>query len=261
MINSIHNPQIQWIHELQARSSRRREAGAFVVEGVRLVEEALLSGWEAECVLCSPDVSPRGRQLVDEYTKRGCKIIEVDARVMKFASQTETPQGLLAVLKQQKLPLRTELDFALLLDNLRDPGNLGTILRTAAAAGVQGVILPPGMVDVWSPKVVRAAMGAHFRLPIHTLSWDEFRKTTDHQGKKLTVYLAEMETGMPYTQVDFRHPTAILVGGEAEGIGAQARQLVDETIHIPMPGRVESLNAAVAAGIILFEVVRQRAKE
>jgi TrmH family RNA methyltransferase len=146
------------------------------------------------------------------------------------------------------------LSFVFVPDQLRDPGNLGTMLRTAAAAGVQAVFCPPETADAFSPKVLRAGMGAQFRLPVHTLDWDAI---TSHLAL-LKVILADMEQGLPYTQADLRPPLALIVGGEAEGASAQAHRLASGFVHIPMPGGVESLNAAVAAGILLFEVVRQR---
>jgi TrmH family RNA methyltransferase len=148
------------------------------------------------------------------------------------------------------------LDFVFIPDAVRDPGNLGTMLRTAAAAGVGAVFLPPGVVDPFAPKVVRAAMGAHFRVPVYPLSWEEIHNHLNAYA--LRVYLAAAGAGQVYTQADFRSPLALIIGGEAEGAGQQARQLAAEYVHIPMSGDVESLNAAIAGAILMFEVVRQR---
>jgi TrmH family RNA methyltransferase len=133
-------------------------------------------------------------------------------------------------------------------------------LRTAAAARLQAVLLPPEAADPFAPKVVRSAMGAHFRLPIHSLGWAELRQYLRPAGQesRLRIYLADSSGGIPYTQADFRLPVALIVGGEAEGAGAEAQSLADGRVHIPMPGQAESLNAAVAAAILMFEVVRQR---
>ena len=131
---------------------------------------------------------------------------------------------------------------------------MGTIVRTAAAAGVQGLITPPGSVDPFTPKVVRAGMGAHFRLPIQSCSWEQI-------GGKfagLRVYLAAAGGGVPYNQADFKSPLALIIGGEAQGASAQARQLATSHVHITMPGGSDLLNVAVAASILMFEVVRQR---
>ena len=124
------------------------------------------------------------------------------------------------------------------------------------------MLLPRGATDPFAPKVVRSAMGANFRLPVHTLSWAEIRACVKPSGKEmpLAVYLADSSGGSAYTQADFRTPVALIVGGEAAGAGAEAQALADARIHIPMPGAAESLNAAIAAAILMFEVVRQRGR-
>ena len=258
MITSIQNPKIQWVRKLQSRSAARREAGAFVVEGVRLAEEALQAGWQAQWVLFTAGLSPRGMELVAAFDHQGVRVEMVSAAVMEAASDTQTPQGLLVVLDARSLALPSQPDFLLVVDGVRDPGNLGTILRTAVAAGVQGLILPPGVVDVFSPKVLRSAMGAHFRLPLLHQDWAELPALLKAPAAPLQVCLADAAAGVSYTQADFRSPLALVIGGEAAGAGLETARLVDQRVHIPMPGQSESLNAAVAAAILLFEVVRQR---
>ncbi len=254
MITSPKNPKIQWVRDLQQRARARRDSGAFVVEGVRLVEESAEAGLEPQLVLYSDDLSPRGNALVERFKRRQMPVEEVDARTLRAASETQTPQGLLAVLPLAARPLPPDPKLLLVLDAVRDPGNLGAILRTAAAAGADGALLAPGTADAYAPKVVRAAMGAHFRLPVLQLPWDEIAAYLQSAGSR--VFLAAAGSGVPYTQADFRPPMALIVGGEAEGAGPQAMALADETVRIPMPGRADSLNAAVAAGILLFEMVR-----
>jgi TrmH family RNA methyltransferase len=173
--------------------------------------------------------------------------------MMKSLSETETPQGILAVLELAQLPVSDSPDFVLIPDQIRDPGNLGTLLRTAAAAGVQAVFLPPETTDAFAPKVVRSGMGAHFRLPIQSMKWEKIRRET----KDLQVYLADMD-GKSCWETDFRQPLALIVGSEAEGASEEARQLASQRISIPMAGHVESLNAGVAGSVLMFEVVRQR---
>ena len=260
MITSVHNPKIQWVRKLQANTRERREANAFVVEGVRLAEEALNANWEMHLVLYTEELSRRGLALVEGFQAKGAPVELVSPHVLQAAAETETPQGLLLVLEMKSLPLPERLDFLLIPDGVRDPGNLGTLLRTAAAAGVQAVLLPPGMTDPYAPKVVRSAMGAHFRLPILSLDWPEITATLKPPAPKtqLSVYLADARGEVAYTQADFRSPTALLIGGEAAGAGGEAVQLADRRVHIPMPGGAESLNAAVAAAVLMFEVVRQR---
>lgn len=254
MITSPQNPKIKWAKTLQTSSRARRQEGLWIAEGARLSEEALASGWTPRLVLHSPEPGERIQTVIEGFTSRGVAIEMVSEAVMRSASDTETPQGILVVLEQQSLTLPDNLDFIFIPDGVRDPGNLGTMLRTAAAAGVQAVFLPPGAVDPFSPKVVRSGMGAHFRLPIYTLDWQEI---TDRLAA-LPVYLASAGEGIPYTQADWRSPMALIVGGEAQGAGKQAWALSPIAVHIPMPGKMESLNAAMAAGILIFEVLRQR---
>ena len=133
------------------------------------------------------------------------------------------------------------------------------MLRTAASAGVDIAYLPPGNADAFAPKVVRAAMGAHFRLPIRLLPWDEIH--TLLATSEVKAFLADVQRGVTYTQADFHSRVAIIIGGEAQGAGKAARELASERVHIPMPGGMESLNAAAACAVLLFEVVRQRRED
>ena len=162
MITSIHNPKIQAIRKLQTQVRARREDQKFVIEGVRLAEEALQAGWQAHELFFTDQLDERGKHVLVGFTNRGVPAEQVTQEVMKAVSDTETPQGILIVLSLQALPIPKVLNFILVLDAVRDPGNLGTILRTAAAAGVQAVLLAPGCVDAFAPKVMRAGMGHIF---------------------------------------------------------------------------------------------------
>jgi TrmH family RNA methyltransferase len=144
--------------------------------------------------------------------------------------------------------------LTLVLDQIRDPGNLGTILRAALAAGAEQVLLAPGTVDAMNPKVVRAGAGAHFWLPVEALEWPAIREAV----ASCSVYLADMEADYVYTEVDWRQSVALIVGGEAAGAGRKAHALAQEMVYIPISHKVESLNAAVATAVLLFEVARQR---
>jgi len=254
MISSTHNPRIQLVRSLLGRSKDRRETGAFMAEGVRLVEEALAVDWPFRFVLAAESQGERGRMLVASLQACGVDVEIVVDNLMQSVTETETSQGILAVLEHSPLAIPDEPSFVLIPDSIRDPGNLGTLLRTAAAAGVQAVFLPPETTDAFSPKVVRAGMGAHFRLPIVSLEWEAIQACTCG----LTVFLAEMEATTPCWQTDFQPPLALIIGGEADGAGREARLLADQQISIPMPGMSESLNAAVAGAVLMFEVVRQR---
>jgi TrmH family RNA methyltransferase len=255
MITSSQNPKVKLVRSLTGRPKGRLEAGAFLAEGVRLMEEALAADWPVRFALYTSEVSKRGQVLIDRMKGAGVEVEAVAPNLMRSISDTGTSQGILAVLEGKRLPLADSPDFILIPDQIRDPGNLGTLLRSAAAAGVGAVLLPPENTDAFAPKVVRAGMGAHFRLPIHTLGWDEIRQVC--HSAELQVYLADMD-GRSCWETDLRSPLALIVGGEAEGASKQARNLASHTIGIPMPGAAESLNASMAGTILMFEVVRQR---
>jgi len=254
MITSSQNPKLKLVRSLLGRPKERRENRAFVVEGVRLVEEALSAGWPFRFALYTGESSGRGQKLVEKLKAAGLDVEEVPPNLLQSLSETETSQGILAVLELAPIPCPPSPNFILIPDSIRDPGNLGALIRTAAAAGVQAILLPPETTDAFAPKVVRAGMGAHFRLPIHSLTWNEIRERTQN----LKIYLAEMEGALSCWDADFKPPLALIVGGEAEGASEQARKLATEQVCIPMPSCVESLNAAAAGAVLMFEVVRQR---
>lgn len=254
MLTSTHNSRIQLARALLRGSKERRLTGAFVAEGVRLVEEALRAAWPFRFVLAGECLGERAQGLVAALRAQQVETIQVACNLMNSISGTESSQGILAVLELQPLPLPGSLSMVLIPDQIRDPGNMGSLLRSAAAAGVQAVFLPPGTADAFAPKVVRAGMGAHFCLPILRLGWDELRDAT--QG--LRVLLADLEASIPCWQADFRSPFALIVGGEAEGASSPAREMAKSKVSIPMPGGSDSLNAAAAGAILLFEAVRQR---
>jgi TrmH family RNA methyltransferase len=256
MLTSTKNPRIIYLRKLQNSARLRRQEKAFIAEGIRLVEEALNAGWRPTLLIYTEDLPVRGMEIIREYSSLGVEAVPVASHVMQAASDTETPQGILALLPVPAHQVPEQLDFALILDGLRDPGNMGTILRTALAAGVDAVLLPPGTVDPFSPKVVRAAMGAHFKLPLLSLTWDEITHLL--ASSHLSCFLADAAAGTPYDRCDFTRSLALIIGGEASGAGAKAQALKPQLVHIPMAGAVESLNAAAAAAILIFETVRQR---
>lgn len=256
MITSNQNSKIKLVRALLGRAKERREAGAFAVEGVRLVEEAANRDWRFEIALYDESLSERGKLLVERLKSNHVEVEQISQSLMKSLSETETPQGILAVLKISTLQIPQSLNFVLIPDQIRDPGNLGTLLRSAAAAGVQAVLIPPETTDAFAPKVVRSGMGAHFRLPIHSVTWENIRVFT----KGLQVYLADME-GQSCWETDLRQPLALIIGGEAEGASEEARKLANQQISIPMMRKMESLNAGVAGSVLMFEVVRQRSSK
>ena len=255
MITSNHNPKIKLVRALLSRARDRREAGAFVVEGVRLVEEAVNSNWPMRFVLYDESLSERGMSKVESLTSQGVDAEEVSTSVMKAMSETENPQGILAVLESIQLPITNNPSFILIPDQIRDPGNLGTLLRSAAATGAQAVLVPPETTDAFAPKVLRSGMGAHFKLPIQSMSWDEISEVIKSAG--LQVLIADMD-GQSCWEIDLTKPVALVIGSEAEGASESARKLANQKISVPMSGEMESLNAGVAGSVLMFEVVRQR---
>lgn len=253
MISSSQNSKIKLVRALAGRPKERWDAGAFLAEGVRLVEDAFVANWPFRFVLFSDALSERGLQLRKKIEERGLEIEEVESSLLQSLSETETSQGILAVLNDSRIPIPGSLNFILIPDSIRDPGNLGTLLRSADAAGVQAVLIPPETTDAFAPKAVRAGMGSHFRLPIHSMTWDEIHQRT----KDLQIHLADMD-GQSCWETDFKSPLALIVGGEAEGTSERAKKLANAFVKIPMAGKTESLNAAVAGSVLMFEVLRQR---
>lgn len=253
LITSLENRQVKYVRSLQRRRVRYRER-VFLVEGLRLLEEALRAGVMPALLFhtASFNETPRGRLLLAEY--KG-PTYEVSEEVMRYLSNLVSPPGVLAVVPFVELEAPPEPGLILVLDSVREPGNLGAILRSAEAAGTSLVILAPQTVDVYNPKVVRGAMGAHFRLPIARLAWPQIELAL----KGRAVFLADARGELVYYEVDWTSPSALILGGEAEGANPQAEKLSSGRVAIPMQGKVESLNVAVAASIILFEVARQRA--
>nr|MBN1228604.1 RNA methyltransferase [Anaerolineae bacterium] len=256
MITSTSNAQVKQIIALQSKRSERRRQRQFVIEGVNLVNDALTEGVPIAQVYYTEDFSQssEGYGLLEEVGRAGASLIPVNPAVMRAMSDTETPQGILAVLPATFSSIPSSPNFVLVVDGISNPGNLGTLMRSAAAARVPLLIATPGTVDLLNPKVLRGAMGAHFRLPFHELAWDEVTALlVDH-----TIYLADSNAGEPYYAVDWCSSCALIVSEEAHGPSQEAKQTAHQIVTIPMPGSMESLNVAMAGTVLLFEMVRQR---
>ena len=253
MITSLSNDKVKFVRALSVRKNRLRE-GRFVVEGARLIDDALNAGVKPDWVFCAERLATSTVAVVARLHELGLEVLDVSDAVMQACSETETPQGLLAVVPVPRLAMPRDPGLVLIVDNLRDPGNLGTLLRSAAAAGVDLALLTPGTVDVFNAKVVRSAMGVHFRLPILYEDWQAIGVRL-HEMK---IYLAATRAEQIYTQVDWTQPSALIIGGEAEGASESAVQLATTRVAIPLARDVESLNAAMAGSVILFEADRQR---
>ncbi|WP_374687798.1 TrmH family RNA methyltransferase [Promineifilum sp.] len=256
MITSRANTQVKYIRRLLAEKRFRHDERAFVVEGTRWLRELALAQLTPRALFATPEwaASDEGQGLTAALAVEPAL---VDEKVMAAMSDTETAPGVLAVLAMEPRPLPAAPTLLLILDAVSNPGNLGTILRTAAAAGADGVLLAPGSVDAYNPKVVRGSMGAILRLPV----WQENWEVIGRLAAGLDVWLAAARDGVAHTAVDWRRPSAILIGSEAQGAGAQGERLATGRVTIPMRDETESLNAAMAAGILLFEAARQRGEE
>ncbi len=237
-------------------SGARSESQRFVVEGVRLAEEAVAADWPIISGLYTEKLSERGQALLEKLEQSNIEMELCTPELWKSTSDTQNPQGLALIIGQKKLELPSKAEFFLILDAVQDPGNMGSLLRSALGAGVEAVLLGPKCVDAYSPKVLRSAMGAQFRLPLKKMSWDEIGKLISDQGLK--VYASEMNEGINYSKANFVGPTTLILGNEAAGIGSEARNLAGESIHIPMSEHLESLNAAAAGAILLFEIAGQK---
>lgn len=249
MITSTANARVRLARALQTQSRTRRREHSVALEGLRLVRDALASGQQPAYLLYTPG----SVEIEAVVAAAHAEALAVSPSVMRHVSDTQQPQGILGVFPTPAAALPARPARTLLLDALRDPGNVGTILRTAAAAGVDAVLLAPGCVDPFNPKVLRAGMGAHFRLPLAELGWDDIGVYC----AALTVYLADGRASLRHDQADWTQPWALIIGGEADGAGSEAARLAQARIAIPMAAATESLNAAAAAAVILFEARRQ----
>ena len=252
MITSRANPQVKYVRRLISDRRYRATERAFVVEGTRWLRELAAAGIAPRALFATDEwlSSNEGRALA---ARLGAPV-PVTEEVLAGMSDTENAPGVLAVVDYRPAPWPVAPTFLLILDGVSNPGNLGAILRAASAAGAQGVLLGPGCVDPTNPKVVRGSMGAILRLPLRAADWPEIAELV----AGLDVWLAAARDGVAYSAVDWQRPAALLIGGEAHGAGPAAERLATGRITIPMRDATESLNAAVAAGILLFEVARQR---
>jgi len=251
-ISSTQNKRVRYVKALQTKPRLRRGERKLILEGDRLINDALNGGGKPDLVLYSPGRADY--EVIAQLQGRNCTLLPVSETVLRHVSDTQQAPGILAAFQIPRPPLPQRAERVMILDAIREPGNLGTILRTAAAAGVDLAILAPDCVDPYNSKALRAGMGAHFRLPVVESSWKEIGAFC----RGLTVHVAMPEAITRYTEVDWLDSWALIVGSEAQGISRQALSLAGSRISIPMLGATESLNVASAAAVILFEAQRQR---
>ena len=273
-ITSPANPRISKLHDLHTTRGRKKN-GLFLMEGPHLLETLLDADIVPAEVYYQPALLQRtakGRSLLARFMHTTNlpqeRLVEVSERVIESISEAQTSQGVVSVLPLDAFnPARlrsqrpvVQRPVLLIVDDLADPGNMGTILRTALATDVDAVLLTPNCVDCFSPKVVRSAAGAHVALPIEAdLSWSGIaEKVAMHCAGQTRVLLAEAGSPHLYFEQDLKSPFALIIGNETHGVSQEARALATKTIAIPLANRVESLNAAMATGVVLYEAVRQR---
>jgi len=260
VITSTRNGLVQRARKLHRRGMRDRSR-EFLVEGANGIEEALAAGRRPELLFVTDPAPPSAAALLEEARASKVPVQMVSPQVMETISDAESPPGAVAVVPFVDVDPRALLDarpdLLVVLAEVRDPGNLGTILRTARAAGAGGVFLTKGTVDVYNPKVVRASAGALFHVPLArevAIPW-----ILPELGNRDIRRLAADPTASPtYDEVDMTGPTALVFGNEAWGLAEEVAAAVDERASIPMRASAESLNVGIAAAVFLFEAVRQR---
>ncbi|WP_027340647.1 TrmH family RNA methyltransferase [Halonatronum saccharophilum] len=261
-ITSISNGRIKRLRSLYKKKYRRIE-GAFVLEGVRIIEEACKEDALIEEVFYSDYLlrNQRGKDLLEKLKSKRVDVIEVSDKVLAEVSDTQSPQGILAVVKKVEYDLEDivngDENFLLVVDGVQDPGNLGTIIRTADAAGVAGIITTKGTVSLYNQKTIRATMGSLFRLPVYREN-DLGNLKKILKDNKVRVIVGDIGGDKYHFDVDYIDSVALIVGNEGKGPRAELIEFADEVIKIPLVGDAESLNVAMATGVIVYEGVRQR---
>lgn len=262
MITSSSNTKVKQVIQWQNKAKERRSAGIFLTEGFKMFEEAPRKSIQQ--IYLTEEARERiHRKPETEHKLEDVGYETVSKEVFARMSDTRTPQGILCVVTRPGYSLgqllTAEMPLLMVLENLQDPGNLGTIMRTGEAAGITGVIMNAGTVDLFNPKTIRATMGSVFRVPF--LYVDDLPQTVEKlRQEDIRVYAAHLEGKEYYDDVSFLGPAAFLVGNEGNGLTQEAASRADQYLKIPMEGRIESLNAAVAASLLMYEARRQRRK-
>lgn len=255
-ISSKDNNLIKETKKLKEKKYRN-EKGLFIIEGFRFVEEALKSSFQIEYILVSETaLSKLSEYNLDSIIEGDCKSYVIPDIIFKTLASTDNPQGVIAVAKVKEIVSLNYNNTYVLVDKVQDPGNLGTIIRTAHAAGCSGVILTKGTVDVYNEKTLRSTMGSIFNIPIIEDKDLSFVKKLKEKGYKLVC--SSLDTEYNFYDINFQEKVIISVGNEGNGLSKEVYDISDIKVKIPMPGGAESLNAAVAASIMIYEGVRQK---
>lgn len=252
MIESLQNPKVKSWAELQSKKGREKHR-AYLIEGVRLVEEAIASNAPIEAIIWQADKKFPFLNSLPTYIEQW----QVTEAIIKKLGTTEQSQGILAVVSIAEPKLWEKQltgNLFLLVDGVQDPGNLGTIIRSADAAGVDAIFLGDGTVDLYNPKTVRSTMGSLYHLPIYTLSLDVAIAMLKEQG--VMIYASSLDTDVSYNQLSYPDKVAIIVGNEGNGISKEILDVADFKVKIPIYGKAESLNVAIATSLLLYEARR-----
>lgn len=261
MITSTSNAKVKNLVNLKKKRKARDEEKVFLVEGIRMFREVPLN--QLKEVYVSETFYKKEKKTVDTIVNGSCAKMEILAdNIFTHVSDTMTPQGVLCVVEQMKYSLEDvlengEVPHLMVLDNLQDPGNLGTIVRTAEGAGVTGVIMSKETVDIYNPKVIRSTMGSIYRMPFYYAP-DLLEAIREMKVKGINTYAAHLDGKCSYDEADYKKPCAFFIGNEGNGLRDEIADAADTYIRIPMYGEVESLNAAIAATVLMFEAARQR---
>lgn len=260
VITSKDNDIVKHIRKLKEKKYRE-ESGEFIIEGIKLIEEAINEKAKIDKIIICDDCNLEGaiyNELKYEIAKLDC--IYVSEKIFNLISDVKTPQGIMAVIKKEdkKQEIKYDEDITLILDNIQDPGNMGTILRTADSLNLKQVIISKGSSDIYSPKVVRSTMGAIFRINI--IESDDLLKTVKELKKhKINIVVTSLDTNNSIYDINY-HKCAIVIGNEANGVSKEIQEIADKKVKIPMLGKTESLNASVATAVILYEAMRNKLK-
>jgi RNA methyltransferase, TrmH family len=261
-VSSNQNPIIKEVKALKVRK-HREEKQLFFIEGLRFVEDALKERTDIQYVLVSEKFiqSNESNKVMGMIPQDSWKVYELPDKLFKEISDTENPQGIMAVLKMGNFTLddiiKEDNNFLVILETIQDPGNMGTIIRTADAAGAKGIIVSKGSVDLYNPKVLRSTMGSVFHVPIY-FSENLAEDLLLVKSKGILLYAAHLAGNMNYYEVKDWSNSGIIIGNEANGISSEISDLANTLVKIPMEGRAESLNASIAAGLLIYEVLRWR---
>lgn len=260
MITSTSNQRIKHLVNLKKKRKARDEEKVFLVEGIRMFREVPVR--KLREVYVTETFYHREKKVVEQILA-GSRITPeiLSDTVFAYVSDTKTPQGILCVVEQRGYTLDEvaggECPHIIVLDHLQDPGNLGTVLRTAEGAGVTGIVMDRECVDIYNPKTIRSTMGSIYRMPFYYA--EDLKETVcDLKKRGIRTYAAHLEGKRDYDEENYCIPCAFLIGNEGNGLTREIADLADAYIKIPMEGQVESLNAAIAASVLMFEAGRQR---